>query len=88
MTDDRNKPIEGAKIIIESINHHVVTSTRGEYWRLLVPGTYTVTAKAFGYESSEPKTVTVTNSTDGAQIVDFQLKIQPYYGRRRARFCG
>ena len=87
MTDDRNKPIEGAKIVIENINHDVVTSSQGEFWRLLVPGTYVVSAKAVGYESSEPKTVTVTNSTDGAQILDFQLKIQPYYGRRRARCC-
>lgn len=64
-----------------------MTSSRGEYWRLLVPGDYVVSVKAHGYQTSQRRTVRVTNATDGAQVVDFQLKIQPYDGRRRARCC-
>lgn len=40
--------IEGAKVSVEGVNYNVTTSSRGEYWRLLLPGTYTLVAKAYG----------------------------------------
>lgn len=46
--DENNNPIPGAIIHIFGINHAVKTTSRGEYWRLLLPGTYTVSANAPG----------------------------------------
>lgn len=46
--DENNNPIPGAVIQIFGINHDVKTTSRGEYWRLLLPGTYTVSANAPG----------------------------------------
>lgn len=37
-----------ADVIVEGINHNVTTSNRGEYWRLLLPGTYDIYAVAYG----------------------------------------
>lgn len=44
--DTNGKPIEGAEIIVEGIDHTVRTTKQGEYWRLLVPGTYKIGVKA------------------------------------------
>ena len=41
------------------IDKNVRTSSRGEYWRLLVPGTYTVFARAEGFQPSLPEIVDV-----------------------------
>ena len=43
------KPIADAEIIVTGIDHTVKTATVGDYWRLLVPGTYVITAKAQGW---------------------------------------
>lgn len=83
MKDDKNQPIEGAKIVVEGIDHDIVTSSRGEYWRLLVPGNYRLRAKAHGYKSSSMTAVVVGNMTNQAQIVDFVL--HPVNGMRRKK---
>lgn len=58
---------------VANINHNVTTSELGEYWRLLLPGTYSVTASAYGYQNVT-KTVTVTNSKAfESAIVNFEL---------------
>lgn len=66
------KPIKRANVIVEGINHNVTTTTNGEYWRLLLPGTYSVYATAWGYEPSEPVTVTVLEGTP--TILNFTLR--------------
>ncbi|KAM9320518.1 carboxypeptidase D [Gastrophryne carolinensis] len=62
-TDGRG--IFNATISVADINHPVTSDKAGDYWRLLVPGTYKVTASARGYV---PVTKTV-NVTDGDAVV-------------------
>ena len=50
-------PVAGAVVVVKGRDKDLVTSTRGEWWRLLVPGSYTVWAHSGGRRSRE---VTVT----------------------------
>ena len=52
-----------AFIEVKGINHNVLTSKLGQFWRLLAPGTYEVTAHAYEYASSAPVQVTVDSRT-------------------------
>lgn len=71
--NERDEPVLDADVIVEEIKHNVTTSNRGEYWRLLVPGEYTMYAYAYGYEPSERVKVTVTEGK--TTIQNFTLKI-------------
>ena len=44
MDRDTGGPIRGAEVIIGDRDKTVTTSSRGEFWRLLVPGTYDIRA--------------------------------------------
>ena len=41
-------PVHGASVSVSGIAYNVTRTARGEYWRLLLPGTYTLTASASG----------------------------------------
>ncbi|CAH2274982.1 adipocyte enhancer-binding 1 [Pelobates cultripes] len=58
VTDREGEPIANATISVAEISHDVMTASGGDYWRILNPGEYRVTARAEGYTPSV-KTCTV-----------------------------
>eukprot|EP00095_Tigriopus_kingsejongensis_P002182 maker-scaffold2006_size22768-snap-gene-0.7 protein:Tk02182 transcript:maker-scaffold2006_size22768-snap-gene-0.7-mRNA-1 annotation:"carboxypeptidase d" len=67
-------PIPNAKVNVLTIPHPISTTQRGEYWRLLAPGTYQLYAEAPGYQRSQPIVVNVLEQwPPAAQIHHFQL---------------
>ncbi|ELK35654.1 Carboxypeptidase N catalytic chain [Myotis davidii] len=69
--DENNNYLPKAVIAVSGINHDVTSGDHGDYFRLLLPGTYTVTATAPGFD---PKTVTVTVGPGEPKRVDFHLR--------------
>ncbi|XP_012943223.1 carboxypeptidase D [Aplysia californica] len=70
VTDNSGAPIANAKVKVYGINHDVVTSSQGEYWRLLTPGIYSVTVEASGFKSAV-KQITVTSGAAQIHHVTF-----------------
>ncbi|XP_063290222.1 carboxypeptidase N catalytic chain [Pelobates fuscus] len=71
VTDENNNGIANAVISVSGINHDVTSGKGGDYFRLLLPETYSVTASADGYYA---KTTTVTVGPSEPAVVNFQLK--------------
>jgi hypothetical protein len=42
------------------IDHNVTTTEQGEFWRLLIPGTYTITVSAMDHEPNTVENIVVT----------------------------
>lgn len=51
--------IHGAVIHVQGLNHNVTTSSHGDFWRILLPGIYTVTAFASGHRCKTLSNVSV-----------------------------
>lgn len=64
------EPMPDAQILIDGIGHPVNTAEFGDFWRLLVPGTYHVTAYKDGYD---PQTEEVTVTDGYATVMNFTL---------------
>jgi carboxypeptidase D len=60
--DKNNNPVEGARIRVEGNDKLIMTSEHGEYWRLLLPGTYRVRAESQNGETSVNQYVTVAEN--------------------------
>ncbi|XP_049794262.1 carboxypeptidase D-like [Schistocerca nitens] len=73
--NDHGDPIEAARVSVEGIAHDIVTSKHGEFWRLLLPGTYTVNVSSPGYTSSQGQSVVVPEN--GTIIMNFTLQRLP-----------
>ncbi|XP_067226054.1 carboxypeptidase N catalytic chain [Chanodichthys erythropterus] len=72
--DENNNKISNAVISVAGVNHDITSGTNGDYFRLLLPGTYTVTASALGYQTF---TSMVTVGPAEAVQLHFYLKVQP-----------
>ncbi len=70
----RGNPIQEAVISVSGLAHNVTTSHFGDYWRLLVPGSYELTASANGYL---PLTRVVTVSAQQPAQLNFTLSRVP-----------
>nr|KAG5687054.1 hypothetical protein BaRGS_002427 [Batillaria attramentaria] len=71
--DQTGAGIPNATISVVGINHNVTSAQFGDYWRLLVPGKYSVRASAHGYE---PLTHTDVVVPDGKQGVELEFRLQ------------
>ena len=60
--DDAGSPVKDAVIIIDEIAHNVSTTERGEYWRLLPAGKFTLRVAAEGYHTSNPYPLVITDA--------------------------
>ena len=67
--DDKGRPIQGARIVVEDRAKKVKTYEDGDFWRLLVPGSYIIRAAKRKYKSVKkrvvinPRLITVVNFT-------------------------
>jgi len=71
VTDTNGNPVN-AVVKVEGIRHNVVTSSQGEFWRLLAPGTYRVSVEAHGFQPAVTQ-VTVTSGSATNYQVTFDL---------------
>lgn len=62
--------IPNATVSVQGIDHNITTAHTGDYWRLLTPGTYTLTVSAPGYKQ---KSIYATVSKERVEVVDFRL---------------
>ncbi|XP_056585996.1 inactive carboxypeptidase-like protein X2 isoform X1 [Triplophysa dalaica] len=69
--DKEGNPIVNATVSVEEVNHDVRTGESGDYWRLLNPGEYRVTARAEGYSPSTR--LCVVGYEPGATLCNFDL---------------
>ncbi|XP_069832366.1 probable carboxypeptidase X1 isoform X2 [Dendropsophus ebraccatus] len=72
---DTNQGVPEAVIVVDGLNHDIRAAVDGDYWRLLNPGEYEVTAKAEGYHPST-KSCRVTYE-DRPTICDFYISKTP-----------
>ncbi|XP_005335285.2 carboxypeptidase N catalytic chain [Ictidomys tridecemlineatus] len=81
--DENHYNLTGAVISVHGINHDVTAGEQGDYFRLLLPGTYTVTATAPGFD---PQTENVIVHPGRPTLVNFYLKrsIAPVNPLRKA----
>ncbi|XP_072538645.1 uncharacterized protein aebp1b [Salminus brasiliensis] len=71
VNDKEGNPIQNATISVEGVNHDVTTGEAGDYFRLLNPGEYRVTARAEGYSSLTR--LCVVGFEPGATLCNFEL---------------
>ncbi|KAM5193523.1 carboxypeptidase Z [Mantella aurantiaca] len=79
--DEHGNGIKNARISVKGVRHDIMTAEDGDYWRLLIPGVYIVSAEAFGY-SKVTKKITLPAKLTKAGRVDFVLQKVEVTNRR------
>lgn len=79
--DEHGNGIKNARISVKGIRHDIMTAEDGDYWRLLIPGVYIISAEAFGY-SKVTKKITLPAKMTKAGRVDFVLQRVEVNNRR------
>ena len=74
VTDSEGRAVAGAAVRVEDRNKDLLTTTAGEYWRVLVPGTYRIRAIKDNMESEEVEVVVREEDEDGP-IVNLSLTV-------------
>lgn len=75
ITDTNGSPVPEATLKIKGRETTFKPSKRGEFWRILLPGTYVLEVSAPGYKTSEQ---TFTVSKD--HITYINVELSTYYG--------
>lgn len=83
--DNDDKPLEGASISVSDRQHPVTTAADGDYWRLLVPGSYEIQASCEGYK---PQRKVVEVHSDKVSVLNFNLKPSHDDGEVRESYTG
>lgn len=81
----QGEPLSDATISVADRRHDVTTSKDGDYWRLLVPGSYEITARAKGFQ---PQTHLVELSASEGKVVNFTLKPRQEDGTKLSLIAG
>lgn len=71
---ETERGVDLAYIHVSGIKHNVTTAKNGKYWRLLLPGVYTVEVSSYGYKS-EKKLVVVKKGIEELNFVLQQLSV-------------
>ena len=74
VTDSEGRAVAGAAVRVEDRNKDLLTTTAGEYWRVLVPGTYRIRAIKDNMESEEVE-VEVREEDEDGPIVNLSLTL-------------
>ena len=77
VTDENGSAVQNAKIDVVGRSHSVYSAENGDYWRLLVPGSYTIRVSASGYNATEQSVVVSSNGnlgTTSAEWTNFTLQ--------------
>ena len=75
VSEDNDMPLgPGVKIQVDGIDHDVVSGPSGDFFRLLVPGNYAISAVKDGYGRTPAQKVTIADGKPiRAQILNFTL---------------
>ncbi|KAL8566418.1 hypothetical protein ACOMHN_011996 [Nucella lapillus] len=71
--DAEGRGIAKATVQVQGIDHNVTSAEFGDYWRLLVQGTYTFTVSAKGYQAVTKQSINVPDDNVGVRV-DFTLR--------------
>ncbi|XP_038072913.1 carboxypeptidase D-like [Patiria miniata] len=69
-----NQPIDGASVSIVELKspHPLFTTRSGEYWKILLPGSYTLLVFKYGYATSNQK-LTIPHDSPDAMVLNITL---------------
>lgn len=76
VTDVNGSPIPNATIHVKDLDHDIHSSDTGDYWRILLPGEYLVSASKEGYRTSH-RNVVVGKDKIAAVKINFSLNNGP-----------